>query len=169
MPPHDFVESLKKSQAQAGNPLWERVYQRAFPTLQTMADVRQDGWAQRGGIDRVLILSSGKTIHVDEKVRDKDYGDILLEYWSDEAGRVPGWIAKDLACDFIAYAVLPSSKCYLLPFHTLRLAWQLNRRHWVEKFKRIEAQNRGYVTVSVGVPADILLSALSEAAEVSWL
>jgi hypothetical protein len=36
--------------------------------------------------------------------------DFLLEYWSDYERRSPGWIEKDLACDFIAYAFVPSRR-----------------------------------------------------------
>lgn len=165
---HSFALSLAKSEAQADNPIWREVYKRAFPTMQSMVYVGKDGWAQRGGIDRVLTLASGKTLTVDEKVREKDYGDILLEYWSDVDRRARGWVAKDLACDFIAYGVLPSSTCYLLPFHQLRLAWQQNGARWVGTYKRIEAQNDGYTTVSVGVPVPVVFEALNNAMTVQW-
>lgn len=165
---HDFRDSLRRSAAQTDNPIWESVYRAAFPAFDSMTCVRADGWAQRGGIDRVVVLSSGKTLTVDEKVRERDYGDVLLEYWSDVVRRSPGWVAKDLACDFIAYAVLPTKKCYLLPFQTLRKAWQLNHKRWVAAYRKIEAQNNGYVTVSVGVPVPVLMGSLSEAMTVSW-
>jgi hypothetical protein len=165
---HDFAESLRASHEQADNPLWEEVYRRAFHNLKSMVCVRDDGWAQRGGIDRVLVLSSGKTLNVDEKVRSKDYGDILLEYWSDYDRRIPGWVQKDLACDFIAYAVIPAQRCYLLPFTALRAAWRANGRQWVDKYATARAQNRGYCTHSVAVPTPVLLGALQDAMTVSW-
>jgi hypothetical protein len=37
-------------------------------------------------------------------VRAADWPDILLEQWSDEERRKPGWVQKPLACDFVAYA-----------------------------------------------------------------
>jgi hypothetical protein len=49
--------------------------------------VRSDGWAQRGGIDRVIALACGRVFTVDEKVRTTDWNDILLEQWSDEGRR----------------------------------------------------------------------------------
>lgn len=165
---HSFAESLALSQQQADNPIWDAVYRKAFPSFLTMACVRKDGWAQRGRIDRVITLESGRTITVDEKVRAKDYGDILLEYWSDEARGVRGWVAKDLACDYIAYAVLPSRVCYMLPFQALRRAWRDNCREWITAYGRIEAKNQGYVTVSVGVPAARVLRAISDAGIVRW-
>lgn len=165
---HDFKHSLELSQSYADAPWWFEVYREAFPDLRAAVNVRDDGWAQRGGIDRVLTLASGKTLNVDEKVREENWPDILLEYWSDEARKSPGWVAKDLACDFIAYAFVPSQTCHLLPFQTLRRAWRLNCKRWVADYKRIEARNSGYVTVSVAVPTKVLLSALSDAMTVSW-
>jgi len=160
---HDFRESLQKAADQADAPWWLGVYRKAFPDLESCVSVREDGWAQRGGIDRVLTLKSGRTLSVDEKVRYKDRDDIALEYWSDEARKIRGWVAKDLACDFIAYAFVPSGRCYLLPFQTLRRAWRDNRKEWVRDHFRVEAENPGYKTISVAVPIAILMSALGDA------
>jgi len=170
---HSFDQSLAKSHRQEDAPWWTEVYRRAFPDLRAMVNVRQDGWAQRGGIDRVLTLGSGKTLTVDEKVREKDYGDVLLEYWSDYERRDPGWVAKDLACDLIAYAVVPTEKCYLLPFQQLRCVWRTNGRDWVRRFKKIEALNAGrsggtYTTVSVAVPTETLLDGMRDVLCVAW-
>lgn len=165
---HNFAESLAKSHRHANAHWWMPVYRQAFPNLAATVNVRDDGWAQRGGIDRILVLESGKTLQIDEKVREKDWPDIALEYWSDERRKVPGWVAKDLSCDFIAYAFIPSATCYLLPFQTLRAAWRLHCRDWVKRHKRIAADNGSYTTVSVGVPISELLDALTGVMRVSW-
>ena len=165
---HDFHESLALSHEYADAPWWREVYLQAFPSMESSVCVRDDGWAQRGGIDRVLTLSSGRTVSIDEKVRAEDWPDILLEYWSDESRKIRGWVAKDLACDFIAYAFIPSRRCYLLPALTLRRAWQENRKQWVAQYKRVEAQNNGYMTVSVPVPIAVLMESLSDAMLVRW-
>ncbi len=172
---HDFKQSLELSQGQADAPWWREVYARAFPGFHSMMSVRDDGWAQRGGIDRVVQLKSGKTITVDEKVRSKDWGDIALERWSDRAKKVPGWVQKDLACDFIAYAFIPSQRCYLLPFLTLRKAWLLEGKRWCELaegnlggFSVVSAENKGYTTESIAVPVDVLMASIRQAMVVSW-
>lgn len=172
---HNFHESLALSHKYADADWWPVIYRKAFPAFSSMTCVRNDGWAQRGGIDRVVQLSSGKTITVDEKVREEDWPDILLERWSDKDRRKPGWIQKDLACDFIAYAFIPSRRCYLFPFLTLRKAWTLEGRRWCEMaeekiggFRIVHAQNTGYVTESIAVPTEIVLSTLRQAMEVSW-
>ena len=126
------------------------------------------GPEMRGGIDRMLVLSSGKTLSVDEKVRERDWPDVLLEYWSDTGARTPGWVAKDLACDLIAYAFVPSQTCLLLPFQQLRRAWQTHRKEWVSEFPTIRADNGRYITTSVAVPRDELMKRIGEAMFVSW-
>lgn len=165
---HDFQTSLKRSAGYVDAPWWEPVYRKAFPAFDSMTAVREDGWAQRGGIDRAIHLKSGRTVFVDEKVREGAWDDILLERWSDEARRIPGWIQKDLACDFIAYAFAPIRTCYLLPFLTLRRPWIEHGRAWVGRHKEVRADNGRYVTVSVAIPIDELFAALSGAMAVTW-
>lgn len=165
---HDFKKSLALSAEQADAPWWEEVYRGAFHNFAGMTCVRNDGWAQRGGIDRVIILESGKSLTVDEKVRAEDWPDILLEYYSSWEHRTPGWVAKDLACDYIAYAFIPSQTCYLLPFPQLRKAWRDNCLSWTKIHPRIEAKNEGYTTVACAVPIDALMAAISQASVIKW-
>ena len=146
---HDFTDQLTYSHAQANQPWWETVYRKAFPRLATMACVRDDGWAQRGGIDRVVVLDTGKCFSIDEKVRKTDYGDILLELWSNHERKDKGWALKDLACDYIAYAVVPTETCYLLPVPEMQRATREHMRHWVDMYGWRDAQNAGYMTRSV--------------------
>jgi hypothetical protein len=164
---HIFRESLARSLEQTDAPWWLDMYRRAFPTLQSAVCVRNDGWAQRGGIDRVLTLACGRTLTIDEKVRSKDWPDILLEQWSDEERQSPGWVQKPLACDFIAYAFAPSRVCYLLPVPQLQRAWRRHGRDWLSQYGTKRASNPGYTSVSVPVPRDVLLSAIAEAMEVT--
>jgi len=164
---HDFATSLALSDSYADAPWWMDIYNRAFPTLLSAVSVRADGWAQRGGIDRVLTLACGRTYTVDEKVRTNDWPDILLEQWSDEERRSPGWVQKPLACDFIAYAFAPSRRCYLLPVVPLQRAWRQRGRHWIEQYGQRRARNPGYVTASVPVPIATLMPAICDAMLVS--
>ena len=122
---------------------------------------------------------SGKTITGDEKVREENWPDILLEFMSDVERGTPGWMAKDLACDYLAYAFIPSQTCHLLPFLALRSAWRKHGDTWkwkgenrVDGFSIINAQNedrgRRWTTRSVGVPTPFVLSAIHEALTVTW-
>jgi len=165
---HNFDQCLKRSQSHAAADWWEVIYRKAFNGIAAMVDVRKDGWAQRGGIDRVVTLCSGRTITIDEKVREKDYGDILLERWSDRQRRKPGWVQKPLACEFIAYAVAPTRICYLLPTLTLQRAWREYGPDWINRYDPIIARNFGYETESIAVPVDVLFAALTGAMTVTW-
>lgn len=172
---HSFSESLAASKAMEDAPWWPRVYSCAFPGFVSMVSVRSDGWAQRGGIDRVITLKSGRTVTVDEKVRSQSYGDILLERWSNRERKTEGWIQKDLACDFIAYAFVPDERCYLFPFLPLRAAWISNGREWIAQaereadgFRVVLAKNPNYTTESIAVPIPELLSAVHRAQVVDW-
>jgi len=172
---HNFNDDLALSKSYEDAPWWTAVYDIAFPGHLSAVSVRNDGWAQRGGIDRVVTLSSGKAISIDEKVRHRSYGDILLEQWSDHELKKPGWMQKDLACDFIAYAFVPDERCYLLPFLTLRAAWLRFGAGWISSardgkngFRFVDAKNPGYVTRSIAVPIPDLLSAISQAQIIDW-
>lgn len=164
---HSFRDSLALSERFADADWWLPLYRRMFPRLQSAVSVREDGWAQRGGVDRVLTLKCGRTYTVDEKIRTEDWPDILLEQWSDEARRSPGWVQKPLACDFIAYAYAPSGVCFLLPVVPLQRAWRQHGRKWVELYGQRRARNPGYVSVSVPVPRGVLMQAVVEAMLVS--
>ena len=175
--PHDFKKSLEWSHAQEDQPFWLEVYAKAFPTMASCHSTRADGWAQRGGIDRTIVLEDGTVITVDEKVRRENWPDILIEHWSDERRRIPGWGHRDKAlnCDYIAYAMLPSQICYLLPYQVLRRAIKLNGESWWTKahddtpgYKRVEADNGTYLTVSYAVPIEALLDAIRDCLVVTW-
>lgn len=153
--------------ARYGDDWWLPIYRRAFPTLVSAVAVEQDGWAQRGGIDRLLTLACGRTYTVDEKIRTEDWPDVLLERWSNERLKAPGWVQKPLAADFIAYAHAPAATCVLLPVPALQRAWRQHGRQWIGLYGQRRAQNPGYTSVSVPVPRGVLMQAIVEAMFVS--
>lgn len=175
---HDFHECLKWSHQQEDQPFWGEVYRKAFgDELIAFHSVREDGDAQRAGIDRVLVLSSTKTLKIDEKVRSRHYPDVLLEIWSDYQKKKPGWAHSErkLLCDYIAYAIVPTQTCYLLPYPLLRQAVKRNARDWnvlantkQAGFSWRDAKNHTYTTRSIAVPTDVLLDTLRECLVVTW-
>ncbi len=166
--------SLARSHSASDLPIWEELYRNAFPDFAAMVDHRQDGEHQRAGIDRSIILTTSKQYLVDEKARGRNkktgkiYTDILLEYLSDEERGIPGWVCKPLRADYIAYAIVPLGRAYLLPVVQLQAAWKVNGKKWIEyakdrnnrQFSHIRAFNRDgnrtWTTVSVGVPVSVL-------------
>jgi hypothetical protein len=173
---HDFADSLAESRRWIDAPWWEPVYRRAFRHYAGMHPT-DDPKAQRAGIDRLVSLADGTMLYVDEKVREKDWPDILAEIWSDEARRIPGWAndAKQLACDYIAYAFIPTQRCYLLPHRELVRAVREHDREWWAKceteqdgFRLVRAHNRGWITTSMAVPTAIMLDAIRDVMVVTW-
>ena len=168
---YDFKEQLAKSHMAEDMPFWKEIYKKAFPDMVTMISHRQDGEHQRAGIDRSIILHNSKQILIDEKVRYRSektgmvYEDIILEYWSNEEQRSPGWVIKPLRADYIAYAIEPLGICYLLPVIQLQQAWKKWGERWKAKYpKPIKARTRTsnghYTTVSVAVEVKELFKAI---------
>lgn len=171
---HDFDADLALSHAIESLPVWEEVYKRAFPTMVSMVSYPEDGFWQREGIDRGIILSNTKQIFIDEKVRRRNestgkvYDDIALEYVSNDQTYAPGWVVKPLRADYIAYLIAPLGACYLLPVIQLQQAWRENAGAWRNSFKTIEAQNKGYKTLSCCVPVSELFPAIGRCLRVSF-
>lgn len=183
---NDFGERLRYSHGQSDAPYWPAVYRQAFPDMVHLLDLRHDGWHQRAGRDRAVILESGRSVYIDEKVRSQDYQDILIEVWSTypkngsrpypvTAGAAPGWGVKPLDCDFLAYAFERSRICYLLPFLGIRAAWAKHGAMWRSKatndeggFRWVKALNRTYNTISIAVPTKILQDCVNDALTVCW-
>lgn len=187
---HEFDESLAVSHRYADAPWWGEVYTRLFPG-HVMQDMRADGWWQRAGIDRILNLANGTQVRIDEKVRPKATGaDFLLEafskwYGPGEKRNQPGWVAKPLACDYIAYAFVRLRRCYLLPTRELQRAWLEHRSEWWKLAKEdaersaqgerhgpysfVDAKNRGYVTRNVAVPVSAVLEAIRDCMVIDWV
>ena len=120
---------------------------------------------QKWGVDRLILLPNGKKFSIDEKKRRIDYGDLLLEEWSVcdfdfenksvIRGKKVGWaIDPDKRCDFVAYAVQSSGKCFLLPFELTRQTCKVNFPKWKQNgnWYPKPAANNGYTTVNVAVP-----------------
>lgn len=160
---HDFAESLAASHAASDLSIWEQIYRRAFPTFCAMVDHRDDGEHQRAGIDRSVILANSKQLLIDEKVRNKDYGDILLEYLSNDRRNVPGWVCKPLRADYICYAIAPSGRAFMLPVPQLQLAWAAHGEQWKATYRCVPAANDGYKTYSCAVPVSVLFPAIGQA------
>ena len=93
---------------------------------------------------------------------------MLLEQWSDEERRVPGWVQKPLACDFIAYAFVPSQTCYLLPYQLLKNAWDRHKRTWHATYGLRSVPNRSYTTTGIPVPIPVVLGAIESSIVVHW-
>lgn len=163
----DFRTDNQYSLEASEETFWLAVYRKAFSNL-LRYELCTDIARQRQGIDRVLFLSNGRTLYIDEKKRAREYPDILLEYTSAAERNTPGWIEKDLAIDYLAYGFMQSQRCYLFPWAMLRRAWGKYGETWKTRHRKVIARtqigNATYQTLSVAVPIDILRRAVSTAA-----
>lgn len=159
----NFEKDLIFSDAASDESFWDRVYRKAFPDMVGHIHASANGLGQKSGIDRVIHLSSGRTLYIDEKKRREDHDDILLEYVSNNVKNAPGWMEKELQIDYLAYAFMPRQRVYLFPWDLLRRAWFHYKAEWLRKYKTIRADNGYYVTLSLAVPIDELMNSVSRA------
>ena len=171
---YNFDQQLEVSHQYADAPWWEVIYKQMWPDAVAFTCVRKDGLPQRHGVDRLITTSGGICHSVDEKVRTTSYPDILLEFLSDAERNIPGWVAKDLACDGVAYARVPTRDVFYLSTMTLHRAWRLYGSAWRKKHRIVTAYTRrggsgqSYKTLSVAVPIPELLDALGDACHFTW-
>ena len=158
---HDFNTQLSYSETASDEPFWNEIYMKALPNMVNHMICSGDTQSQRMGIDRLILLSNGKVLTIDEKKRKEEYPDILLEYVSVDTTGTPGWMEKDLSIDYLAYAFMQSKRVYLFDWLALRRAWLHFKEEWIEKYPKISAQNNGYKTLSVAVPIKILQSSVN--------
>ena len=153
---YDFKKQLEYSEKASDERFWGEIYHKAFPNMVNCMLGSADSESQRMGIDRIILLANGAVLKIDEKKRDAVYNDILLEYVSVDTTKAPGWMEKDLSIDYLAYAFMPTKTVYLFSWPVLRRAWLHYRKKWIVNFRRVEALNNGYKTISVAVPINVL-------------
>ena len=147
-----FQEQLCFSQSPEHEEFWRKVYSKFFPEMLWFKSCQSFNQGQRLGIDRVIQLSTGKTIYIDEKVTRGTPKSFFLECGP------KGWIEKDLLIDFIAYAFIEHNKCYMLPWLLLKNSWKVNGETWKRVYSVKKIPNEGYVTLGVFVPIPVVLS-----------
>lgn len=158
---HNFNERLEWSQAASEEQFWDAIYRKAFPNIAGHLLCKGNNEAQHQGIDRIILLTNGRILKVDEKKRSKVYADILLEYISVDSTGAPGWIEKDLVIDYLSYAFMPNRCVFLWDWCLLKRAWLLYGEKWKREYPAVLAQNEGYKTWSVPVPIHVLENAVS--------
>lgn len=166
--PRDFHVDNHYSLDASEEAFWNAVYRKAFANL-SRSELCTDIAKQRQGIDRVLYLTNGRVLYIDEKKRRREYSDILLEHTSNIERNTPGWIEKDLAIDYLAYGFMQSKRCYLFPWAMLKRAWGRYGASWKAMYlppvigETLVGNNQTYHTGNVAVPIKVLRTAVSTA------
>ena len=158
---HRFSDDLTRSERDAQQPFWNDLYQKMFPEQFDHAEVNTDLETQRRGVDRVITLKNGRRWLVEEKLREKDYGDILLEYWSILEQDKPGWTVNNQALtQILAYGVKPANRFFVFMFTELRAAARAHHQEWAKQYGYQDSLNEGYITRNIAVPIPVLQSLL---------
>ncbi len=175
---HDFEEDLTRAEQKAQEHWLHQILEKAFPNFLDTIEVPRDTPLQFVGVDHIVVFHDGSVAYVDHKFRDTHYPDILLEYLNmyDTGKQTPGWIEKqDTITDWLNYVIVPSRTAYLLPFKALQELWLEKKEEWLNYaderrngFRRVEAKNGSYITVSLAVPTDVLLNQLLDAKKIRW-
>lgn len=156
---HDFRSDLSDSQSH--DQAFIELYRQIYPDLVGQTPVA-DCYAQRHGVDRVLVLGNAKSIHVEEKLRFIDHRDFLCEEYSNFQNRTPGWtVDPSKISDYVAYANVCTGQAYYLPYPDLRRACIRNLEEWGAAYGRIRVQNQGYTTINIPVPWDVVFQAMN--------
>lgn len=111
---------------------------------------------QRKGVDKIVHLRDGRQIKIEEKIRRKEWPDILLEIKS--RGDKPGWLFNCQA-DYLAYVYKESMTVRFIPVLSLQMAWMKNGADWERRYGTREAYNStlgGYKSVNIPVPRERL-------------
>lgn len=158
---HDFQEQLSYSQTLNDEGHWVEFYRRMWPDAVQIVRIDKHSKYQLWGVDREILLPAGQRVTIDEKNRKTDYGDFLCEEWSvgtktngEYIGQKVGWtLDKTKRCDFIAYCIPSTHKCWMLPFQLLRIACHTKIESWKRIPGRypIDSHNERYLTRNVSV------------------
>lgn len=107
--------------------------------------------AQRAGIDAILIAGEAR-VPVEEKVRERDYGDVLIELVSNDKRSTPGWAIKRCRSRLLLYAFADTRRAWVFPMPAVQAATRKNQGEWLTRYGKKVAKNRGYDSINVAVP-----------------
>jgi hypothetical protein len=160
---HRFEDSLANSERLASADWWTALYREYFgPDFVEAVQIPEDSLGQRLGVDRLVVLSTGRVFRVDEKVRYGSYGDVLLEF---DSGHGPGWVCKPTLTDYVVYVTLGLRRAVFLEMNELQRAWRTNGEKWKGLYEVKIAENATYSSRSVPVPLHELLAGMRQCSE----
>lgn len=167
---YNFDEDLKKSQDDQDLLFWEEIYKQFFPLFARMEKCT-DRSKQNNGVDR-YIYEKGDIdeykIPIEEKLHYSKYPNFIMERWSNVEKKIPGWVQKNLDCEYVAYAFILERRCFLIRFDALRATWKGYGREWIREFGTRRAPNIDYETEFVPVPQNVFLDVVPLVREALW-
>ena len=159
---HKFSESFAKSKHLAYADWWDALCAEAFDGFIKRVVV-EDAAVDKKGVDSLVYTThSDEPIKVEEKVREGEWSDILLEAWSSREDKVLGWtLDKSKVTDELMYVFIKGDYRYgyVINFEELRSAFWANGSEWAEEFSTKDSYNYGYTSVNIPVPVFVLAKA----------
>lgn len=135
-----FESDLALSESPEIQEFWIDTHKRAFKGLQDMEYV-EDLTQQAKGIDRLVYLTSGRTLKVEEKTDFTHYPNIAFEEYS--GFTTAGWAEKELECDLFAYSFYHQGITYYFDYpqlskfyHTYKKAYPQRTVAWSDSIVR---------------------------------
>lgn len=155
-----FEEDLRYSHAPEHDGPRRRLFRQMFPDYQTHDELMDSKNVRRFGVDYlVFAVRCGQgSIHVQEKLRRRDYGDFLLEVWSvwrgeGHGGNRVGWgLDPEHKAHVLTYVVVPTGVAYVMKYPLLRTTAENNCAAWLKEYGWRSAKNPGYETRNIAVP-----------------
>lgn len=136
---------------------------------------------QYKGIDRILYLQSGKILKIEEKIRSKDWGDLLIEIVADpryadfnpDTGAIShthlrgiGWIYKDYSCELIAFFNADTEDGNIFSWKKFQKVYFDNIVEWYQLaidnkcgFALKDAKNKDFSSHNIAIPKKAFLDA----------
>jgi len=126
---------------------------------------------QFSGVDRLLMIPERQPIRVEEKVRRKTRGDILIELIADnnfylKEHRGLGWGLKNYSTDILLYFFEDTETGHIFHWNKFQKALLANLPEWYDlaKSKRRgfslrKAYNKNYYSLNIAIPRSVFLKA----------
>jgi hypothetical protein len=110
------------------------LYKQAFPHLEHIEE-NTDLATQFEGVDKWFYCGNPRPYRIEEKFRYDDYGDLLLEDYSNYATKSPGWTRDtQKTTEFLAYIIVPNKALWMLRYPALRQYFLTNYDRLYERY-----------------------------------
>jgi len=126
---HDFKKDLEYSKKH--NEILHEFYKKHYKAIKIGESTLEE---DKLGIDKKLYTEKW-IIYIDEKIRKRDYGDILLETQSCVETNSIGWaLDPKKKTHIIIYYIEETKIVYLIDYQELRTAFDMNYEYWAKSW-----------------------------------
>ena len=146
---NDFKKQNEHSNSNEVDIMFEVAYKRLFgDSLVRIEKIEYDNSLPRthpinklqlNGVDKILHFEDREPIKVDEKLRTKDWGDMLLELESNTTTHTHGWLLNpNSETELIAYLFEETQRVIFVRHDELLAAYHKNAHNWVRNATKFD-------------------------------